>query len=69
MFNRILKAFVKSTPKDAEGHSKGISRKPITPWKKNTFAIISGTLMGLYMGQYFPDIYFDRVSPYLPEIK
>jgi hypothetical protein len=66
MFQRILKAFVKSPPKDAEGFARGFTTKPIAPWKKNTFAILTGTVMGLYMGQYFPEIYFDRVSHYLP---
>lgn len=58
MFNRIIKAFVKSSLKDGEGYNRGISRTPIAAWKKNTFAAVIGTLLGLYMGQYFPDIYF-----------
>lgn len=39
------------------------------PWKRNLLAGLIGTALGLYVGQYFPDLYFGHVSPYLPDLK
>lgn len=32
-------------------------------------AALLGSTVGLYAGQYFPDLYFAEVEPYLPEIE
>ena len=37
-------------------------------WKRNTLAGLLGVALGLYVGQYFPDIYFKEVVEYLPEL-
>jgi hypothetical protein len=41
----------------------------LKPWKRNVIAALLGSTIGLYVGQYFPDLYFAEVEPYLPEIE
>ena len=45
-----------------------INKVPLKPWKKNVFATIVGLTLGIYVGQYFPDIYFEQLQNYIPEI-
>lgn len=61
---RILKSFLKQNhPRDLD-----INKVPLKPWKKNVFATIVGLTLGIYVGQYFPDIYFEQLQNYIPEI-
>lgn len=65
---RILKRFLKQNPGSATNY-RGLNAEPVKPWKRNAFAAFFGTVLGLYVGQYFPDLYFPSVSPYLPHIE
>lgn len=42
------------------------SNKPMAIWKRNLVAAFSGTFIGLYLGQYFPDIYYHQIASHLP---
>jgi hypothetical protein len=66
--NRIIRRLFKQSKEDPFKHNKGLSSIPVAKWKKNTFAILVGLVGGLYVGQYFPDIYFGQLVPYLPDI-
>jgi hypothetical protein len=65
---RILKRFLRQNP-DARTNYRGLNAEPVIPWKRNAFAALLGTVLGLYVGQYFPDLYFPYVTPYLPDFK
>lgn len=65
---RILKAFLKNPSKTVVSYNRGLSAEPIKPWKRNSFAVLAGLGVGLYIGQYFPDNYYSEVERYLPEI-
>jgi len=65
----ILKRLLKSSSAvEAQTSQRGLSSNPISKSKRNVFGVVVGLALGLYVGQYFPDIYFERVQPYLPEI-
>lgn len=66
---RILKSFLKSSGDSVNVHNRGISTKPIAPWKRNLFACFAGLGLGLYAGQYFPDNFYFDVEKYLPDIE
>ena len=57
--------FIKPSKEDPFNLTR-FSAKPIAQWKKNTFAVFAGLAIGLYIGQYFPDVFFPHVEPYLP---
>ena len=63
---RILKMILKSTPVELQTNQRGLSTNPISQGKKNTFGVLFGLALGLYIGQYFPDIYFENIRQYLP---
>ena len=66
----LIKRFIKPSKEAADPFVKSrISLKPIAPWKRNIFAVFSGSAIGLYIGQYFPDVFYHKAEPYLPEIE
>lgn len=65
---KILKVFLKQ-PTEVEAFNRGMTQKPIAQWKKNVFGLFTGSIIGLYLGQYFPDIYYHEIAGYLPEFK
>ena len=62
----ILKRILKPSKQDPFSYQRGITTKPIESWKRNTFAVLAGVAIGLYAGQYFPDVLYDQVDSYLP---
>lgn len=62
----ILRRFLKHSTVEPFSHNRGLNRIPTTPWKRNAFAALAGTGIGLYIGQYFPDVFWPEVSPYIP---
>ena len=65
--NKILKLFLKQAPPDVIVHAPGITSKQIPTWKKNISAGVIGTILGLYLGQYFPDVYYVQIKDDIPE--
>jgi len=65
----IFRRLLKHSNVEPFTHNKGFSSVPISPWKKNAFAAFAGTGVGLYIGQYFPDVFWPEVEPYIPEIE
>jgi hypothetical protein len=63
---RILKLILKSNPIEVQTNQRGLSTNPISKAKKNAFAVLFGLALGLYIGQYFPDIYFENIQQNLP---
>lgn len=58
---RILKVFLKGASIEAQANQRGLSSTPISQAKRNVFGVLFGLTLGLYIGQYFPDIYFERI--------
>jgi hypothetical protein len=65
---KLLKKFLKQKPEQRTNY-RGADAQPMLPWRKYALAGFFGTLAGLYIGQYFPDLYFASISPYLPNFK
>jgi hypothetical protein len=63
---RLIKRFLKQP--EYVKHYRGVGYQPMDKWKRNTLAGLLGVALGLYVGQYFPDIYFRDVVEYLPEL-
>ena len=55
--NRLLRRFLTPSKEDPFSRSR-FTTKPIAKWKKNIFSVVSGLCIGLYIGQYFPDVYY-----------
>lgn len=36
---------------------------------RNVLSLIAGGAIGLYFGQYFPDLYYNKVDPYVIELE
>lgn len=64
---RILKKILTQKPEAATNY-RGATVNPLEPWKRNAIAAFLGSAIGLYVGQYFPDLYFAAISPYIPHI-
>ena len=45
-----------------------LSNKPMSQSRRNIFALVSGSMIGLWLGQHFPDVYFYQIEHHLPEI-
>lgn len=65
---RILKRFLKQNI-DQRTNYRGPDPVPIPPWKRNSFAAIFGITLGVYIGQYFPDVFYEQTLEYLPDIE
>lgn len=65
---RILKKLLRQKV-DPQTNYRGTDPQPVKPWRRNAFAALIGTIGGLYVGQYFPDLYYEKVYEYLPTFK
>jgi hypothetical protein len=36
---------------------------------RNFFSVLGGVFVGLYFGQYFPDLYYGKIDPYVIDLK
>lgn len=64
--NNIFKRLLKSSNIEPFTHNRGFTSTPLAPWKRNVFATLTGLGIGLYIGQYFPDVFWSEVEEYLP---
>ena len=64
----IIKKIFGQSGEDPFRDNRGFTTKPLAQWKKNIFAVVAGLAIGLYVGQYFPDVFYPQVYPYIPEI-
>jgi hypothetical protein len=60
MMQRFLKLFLRQNP-TASTNYRGLDAEPVKQWKRNALAAFLGSVLGLYVGQYFPDLYFPHV--------
>lgn len=65
---RILKKLLRQKV-EPQTNYRGTDPAPVKPWRRNAFAALIGTVGGLYIGQYFPDLYYEKVYEYLPNFK
>ena len=65
---KILKLFLRQSTNSSSNY-RGLTAEPLKPWKRNVIAGFLGSCLGLYVGQYFPDLYFAQIQAYLPEIQ
>ena len=56
----LLRRYLKPSKEDPFSRSR-FSTKQMPQYKKNIFAIFAGSALGLYVGQYFPDVFFAKV--------
>jgi|JI6StandDraft_1071083.scaffolds.fasta_scaffold889597_2 hypothetical protein len=68
MLSNIMKKIFRKTGPGVITHTRGLTSRPNEAWKRNTFAVVAGLLVGLYAGQYFPDNFYPDFEPYLPDI-
>ena len=57
----ILKRLLKPSNTEPFSHHRGFTSLPLAPWKRNLFAVLGGTAVGLFIGQYFPDVFWSQV--------
>ena len=57
----LLRRLVRPSGKEPFNLEEAIKVTPLAKWKRNTFAIVSGLALGLYTGQYFPDVFYSQV--------
>ena len=62
----ILKRFLKPSAYAAAPHNRGLSSQPIAQWKRNIFAACAGLALGVYLGQYFPDVFYEQIESHIP---
>ena len=46
----------------------GGSKATTSKWR-NVFSVLSGVFVGLYFGQYFPDLYYHKFDEYIIDLK
>ena len=57
----LLRRLTRPSNRDPFNLEEAMKVKPLEKWKRNTFAIASGLIVGLYVGQYFPDVFYLEV--------